>query len=143
MPFTRTNKDTPTDQSNNFSVQPIASNSSTSNPPPNNSPIKRARICAIFARVAHIYPSTQNSMPIPINNSLSSIYPHLGSVEDEENNMCMLLDTGDTVNSDSLTYHLWVMSQCSEIVGKFIRCGDGTGYDVVQLLAALDVDSSH
>ena len=35
------------------------------------------------------------------------------------------------------------MSQYPEIVGEIIQCGDGTGYDVVQLLAALDLDSSH
>ena len=57
--------------------------------------------------------------------------------------MRMLLDTGAAMNSGSLTYHLWVMSQCPEMVAEFIQCGDGTGYDVVQLLAALDLDSSH
>jgi len=35
------------------------------------------------------------------------------------------------------------MSKGSEMVGEFIQCGEGTGYDVVQLLAALDLDSSH
>ena len=57
--------------------------------------------------------------------------------------MRMLLDTGAAMNSGSLTYHLWVMSQSPEMVAEFIQCGDGTGYDVVQLLAALDLDSSH
>ena len=70
-------------------------------------------------------------MPIPINNSLSSVCLHLGSVEDEENKMRMLLDTGAAMNSGNLTYHLGVMSQCPEMVGKFIQCGDGTEYDVV------------
>ena len=65
---TRTNEDTPTVQSNNLSAQLLASNSSTSNPPPHFSPIKRARFGAIFARVAHIYPSTQKPIPIPIKN---------------------------------------------------------------------------
>ena len=55
----------------------------------------------------------------------------------------MLLDTGTAMNSGSLTYHLWVMSQCPEMVGEFIQYGDGTGYDVVQVLATLDLDSSH
>ena len=57
--------------------------------------------------------------------------------------MRMLLNTGAAMNSGSLTYHLWVMSQCLEMVGEFIQYGDGTGYNVVQLLAALDLDSSH
>ena len=54
VPHTRTNENTTTGQSNNLSVQSFASNYSTSNLPPNNSPIKRARSCAIYARVAHI-----------------------------------------------------------------------------------------
>lgn len=54
--------------------------------------------------------------------------------------MRMLLNTGATMNSGSLTYHLWVMSQYPEMVGGFIQYGDGTGYNVVQLLAALDLD---
>ena len=143
VPHTRTNEDTPTGQSNNLSAQPFAFNSSTSNPLPNNSPIKRSRFCAIFAKVAHIYPSTQKPIPIPINNYLPSVCLHLGSVEDEENKMRMLLDTGAAMDSGSLTYHLWVMSQCPEMVGEFIQCGDGTGYDVFQLLAALHLDSRH
>ena len=106
VPHTRTTEDAPTGQSNNLSVQPLASNSATSNPPPNNSPIKRARFCAIFARIAHISPSTQKPMPIPINNSLPSVCLHLGSVENEENKMRMLLDTDAAMNSASLTYHL-------------------------------------
>ena len=135
MPSTRAKEDTPNGQSNGqsnkFSAQPLASNSSTSNQPPHNSPIKRARFCAIFARVAHIFPSSQKPMPIPINKSLPSVCLHLGSVEDEENKMYMLLDTDAAMNSGNLTYHLWVMSQCPEMVGGFIQCGDGTGYDVV------------
>ena len=57
--------------------------------------------------------------------------------------MRMLLDTGAAMNSSNLTYHLWVMSQYSEMVGKFIQCGYGTEYNVVQLLATLDLNSSH
>ena len=55
----------------------------------------------------------------------------------------MLLDTGAAMNSGSLTYHLWVMSQCPEMIGEFIQYINGTEYDVVQLLAALGLDSSH
>ena len=70
-------------------------------------------------------------MPVPINNSLPSVCLHLSSVEDEENKIRMLLDTGATMNSGNLTYRLWVMSQCPEVIGEFIQCDDGTGYDVV------------
>ena len=126
-----------------FSTQPLASITSTSNPLPHNSPTKRARFCAIFARAVHISPSSQKLMPIPINNYLPSVCLHLGSIEDDESKMRMLLDTGAAMNSSNLIYHLWVMSQYPKMVGEFIQCGDGTGYDVVQLLAALGLDSSH
>ena len=79
-------------------------------------------------------------MPILINNSLPSGYLHLGSVENEENERRMLLDTGATMNSGNLTYHLWVMSECLEMLEEFIQCGADTRYDVVQLFAALNLD---
>ena len=142
VPHTRTTEDAPTGQSNNFSVQPLASNSATSNPPPNNSPIKRARFCAIFARIGHISPSTQKPMPIPINNSLPSVCLHLGSVEDEKNKMRMLLNTDAVMNLGSLAYYLWIVLQCPEMVCDFIQCCDGTRYDIVHFLVALDLDVS-
>ena len=110
MPSTRTNEDTPTDQSNIFSAQPLAFNSYTSNLPSHNSQFNRVHLCAIFDRVAHISPFTQKPIPNSINNSLPSICFHLGSVENEENKIRMLLDTGAAMNSGNLTYHLWVMS---------------------------------
>ena len=73
-------------------------------------------------------------MSIPINNSLPSICLHLGSIDDDENKMRMLLDTGTAMNSGCLTYQLWVMSQCTDMVGVFIQGCDGTGYGVVQPL---------
>ena len=82
-------------------------------------------------------------MPIPINNSLPSVCLHLGLVDNEENKIRMLLDTGDATNSGNLTYHILVMLECLEMVGEFIQCGADTRYDVVQLLAALDLDSNH
>ena len=57
--------------------------------------------------------------------------------------MRMQLDTGTTINSGNITYHLWTISECPEKMGEFIQCGTYTGYEVVQLLAALDFDSSH
>ena len=34
------------------------------------------------------------------------------------------------------------MSEFSEIIGNFLQCDANTGYDVVQLMTALDLDSS-
>ena len=56
--------------------------------------------------------------------------------------MRMLLDTGSAMNSGNLNYHLWVMSQCPEMVSEFIQCEANTGYDVVQLMAALDLNTT-
>ena len=53
------------------------------------------------------------------------------------------MDTGVAINSGQLDYLLWVMFQCPEMVAKFLQCGSITDYDVVQLLAALDLDPSH
>ena len=60
-------------------------------------------------------------MSIPMNNTLPSVCLHFGSVEDEENKMRMLLDTGAAMNSGNLTYHLWIMSQYPDMVGDFIH----------------------
>ena len=56
--------------------------------------------------------------------------------------MRMLVDTSAAMNSGNLAYHLWVMSECPEMVGEFIQCGGTSDYDVVKLLAALDLDTS-
>ena len=82
-------------------------------------------------------------MPISINNSLPSVSFLLGLTMEADNGMRMLVDTGVAMNSGYLDYHLWVMSQCPEMVAEFLQCGPDTDYDVVQLLAALDLDPSH
>ena len=51
----------------------------------------------------------------------------------------MLVDTGTAMNAGNLKYHLWVMSQCPDIVEEFLQCSKDTDYDVVHLLAALDL----
>ena len=112
-------------------------------PTNNQSSIKSVQFCAIFARVNHVSQPTQKLMLIPINNPLPSICLNLGSVEDEKNKIRMILDTGAAMNPGNLTYHLWVMLECPEMVGSCIQCGTETGYDVVQILATLDLDSSH
>lgn len=55
-------------------------------------------------------------MPISINNSLTSVNLHIGNPEDDESHIRMLVDTGVAMNTGSIEYHLWVMSQCPEIV---------------------------
>ena len=56
--------------------------------------------------------------------------------------MRMLVDTGAAMNSGNLACHLWVMSKYPEMVGEYIQCGSTSDYDVVKLLAALDLDTS-
>ena len=71
-------------------------------------------------------------MYISINNSLPSINLHIDNPEDDENHIRILGDTGAVMNTGSLEYHLWVMSQCPE-------CGKNTSYDIFHLLTALDL----
>ena len=78
-------------------------------------------------------------MPISINNSLPSVCLHLGIPEDDENRMQILVDTGTAMNTCDLKYHLLVMSQCPDIVEEFLQCVKNTDYNVVHLLAALDL----
>ena len=107
-----------------------------------NPVVKKARFDHILVRVFNISQAIKKPMPISINNSLPSVTLHLGLLEDEENTMRMLVDTGAAMNSGNLAYHLWVMSECPEMVGEFIQCGGISDYNVVKLLAALDLDMS-
>ena len=59
-------------------------------------------------------------MPIGINNSLPSVSLILGSREDDENKMRMLVDTGAAMNTGDIDFHLWVMSRCPDIVDDFL-----------------------
>ena len=56
--------------------------------------------------------------------------------------MRMLVETSVAMYSGNIAYHLWVMSECLEMVGEIIQCGGKSDYDVVKLLAALDLDTS-
>ena len=109
---------------------------------------KEARWYAIFVYVNNVLSNPKKPMPIGINNSLPSVSLILGSREEEENKMRMLVDTGAAMNTGNIDFHLWVMSQCPDIVDEFLQCGTNTEYDVVHLLAALDIedinkDSTH
>ena len=78
-------------------------------------------------------------MPIDINNSLPSISLILGILEAEEDKMRMLVDTGVTMNTGDYDFHIWVISQCPDIVDEFLQCGKDTAYDVVHLFTAFDL----
>ena len=54
--------------------------------------------------------------------------------------MRMLVDTGAAMNTSKFDFHMWVMSQCLDIVDEFLQCGKDTAYDVVHLLVALDLN---
>ena len=82
-------------------------------------------------------------MPISINNSLPSVSILLGLMMEADDGMRMLVDTGAAINSGHLDYHLWVMTQCPEMMAEFLQCEPNTDYDVAQLLAALDLDPRH
>ena len=53
--------------------------------------------------------------------------------------MRMLVDTGAAMNTCIFDFHIRVMFQCPDIVDDFFQCGKDTAYDVVYLLAALDL----
>ena len=53
--------------------------------------------------------------------------------------MPMLVDSGVAMNTGDFKYHLWVMSQCPIIVEEFLQCVKDTDYDIVHLLADLDL----
>ena len=100
---------------------------------------KRTRFFAISVTVSNINFTHQKPIPIAINNSLPSIRMLIGLLSDDENNMSILVDTGETMNTGNKTYHQWVMSQCLSMVTEYIDWGPNTNYDVVQLSAALDL----
>ena len=58
-------------------------------------------------------------MPVGINNSLPSVSLILGILEDDENKVRMLVDTGAAMNMGNCRFHMFVMSQCPDIVDNF------------------------
>ena len=71
-----------------------------------NNTNKEARWCAIFVHVNNVLSNPKNPMPIGINNSLPSISFILGILEDEENKMRMLVDTGAAMNTGNFDFHM-------------------------------------
>ena len=85
----------------------------------------------LYLLASLIFRLLKKTMPISINNSLPSLSFLLGLTMEADNGMRMLVDTGAAMNSGYLDYHLWVMSQCPEMVAEFLQCGPDTDYDVV------------
>ena len=54
--------------------------------------------------------------------------------------MRILVDTGATVNTGNHNYYLWVMSQYPTIVAEQLECSEETKYEIIQLLATLDLN---
>ena len=77
-------------------------------------------------------------MHIGINNALPSISLILGILEDEAKKIRMLVDAGAAMNPGNFDFHMWVMSQCPNIVDEFLQCRKDTAYDIAHLLAALN-----
>ena len=65
---------------------------------------------------------------------------HLGIPEDDEHRMQMFIDTGTTMNTGKLMYHIRVILQYPEIVDEFIQKKMDADYNVVYLLAPLDLN---
>ena len=57
--------------------------------------------------------------------------------------MRMLIDTVVTMNTGNRAYYQWVMSKFSIMVAEYIECDTNTEYDLVQLLATLDLRGTH
>ena len=70
--------------------------------------------------------SSKKLMIISIKYYLPSIKLHIDNPEDSKNRIRMLVDNRVTINTDTLDYHLWVMSQCPEMMEKYLQCGKYT-----------------
>ena len=88
-------------------------------------------VFSLYLLACLIFRHLKKTMPISINNSLPSVNFLLGLTMEADNGMRILVDTGTAINSGYLDYHLWVMSQCPEMVAEFLQCGPDTDYDVV------------
>ena len=104
---------------------------------------KRTHFFAICVTVSNITFANQKPMPIAINNSFSSIKMLIDMLSDDENKMSVLVDTGVAMNTGDKTYHQWVMSQYPSMVAEYIECSPNTDYDIVQILAAVDLKGTN
>ena len=99
----------------------------------------KPRWYAVFVHINNIWYNPKKLLPIGINNYFPSISLILGILEDEKRKIRILVNTGAAMNTGNLHFHMWVMSQFPDIVDEFLQCGKDTTYDVVHLLAALNL----
>ena len=97
---------------------------------------------AILAHVIIIFSFPKKPIAISIINPLPSINLYIHNPDDDENRMHMLVDNGATINTRNLQYHLWVISQCPEMADEYLKCGKNIVYDVIHLLAVLDLKNT-
>ena len=64
---------------------------------------------------------------------------YIDSIADGENKMRILVDTSAAMSTDSKVYHQYVMYQYPRMIAEYLERGVDTKYDMVQLLASLDL----
>ena len=100
---------------------------------------KRTHFFAIYVTVSNINFANQKPFPIAIDNSLPSIKMLIGMLPDDKNKMSILVETRVAINTGDKSYHQCVMPQCPSMVAEYTECGPNIDYDVVQILAGLDL----
>ena len=55
----------------------------------------------------------------------------------------MRVDTDTAMNTCNKAYHKWIMTQYPSMFDEYLECGADTEYDVVQLLADLNLKGTH
>ena len=84
----------------NFDIHSTRTASASSSIVPYRTNVDKCpNIYAIFARMTNISSSPKKSMPISINNSLSSINLHIGNPDGDENRIRMHFNTGAVMNT--------------------------------------------
>ena len=73
--------------------------------PPDRNNVK-VRWYTNFVHVNNFSSNPKNPMPIGIHKYLPSLSLILGSLEDEENKMRMLVNTGSAINTGNLRFHM-------------------------------------
>ena len=76
-------------------------------------------------------------MPITINNFFPQLILYLVLILEVEKCIRVLVDAGATTNADNMDYHVWVMSQCPEMVVEYLQYDPNVDFDAVQRLAVL------
>ena len=109
---------------------------------------KRARFFNNIAICCKLQPHEQRRppMPISIDNGLPVINYHVGSARSDENMIGALYDTGGSLNSGFLPFHLLIACNHPEWVAELIFFDGDNPFDPVKLQGALtdpkDYDAS-